>query len=74
MFNGDIIEISRLGEILVLLIALGDNGITTIPNLFPQSIGLFLELVIHSFAMLPYLYFTNWNSKYDDKALELISL
>ena len=50
MFNGDIIEISRLDEILVLLIALGDNGITTIPNLFPQSIGRFSELVIHSFA------------------------
>ena len=48
MFNGDIIETSRLE--FVLLIALGDNGITTIPNLFPQSIGLFLELVIHSFA------------------------
>ena len=47
MFNGDIIETSRL---FVLLIALGDNGNTTIPNLFPQSIGLFLELVIHSFA------------------------
>ena len=49
MFNGDIIEISRLDEI-VLLIALEDNGITTIPNLFPQSIGRFSELVIHSFA------------------------
>ena len=48
MFNGDIIETSRLDEIL--LIASGDNGNTTIPNLFPQSIGRFSELVIHSFA------------------------
>ena len=50
MFNGDIIETSRLDEIFVLLIALGDNGNTTIPNLFAQSIGRFSELVIHSFA------------------------
>ena len=47
MFNGDIIETSRLDEILI---ALRDNGNTTIPNLFPQSIGRFSELVIHSFA------------------------
>ena len=50
MFNGDVIEISRLDEILVLLITLEDIGITTIPNSFQQSFGRFLELVIHSFA------------------------